>query len=136
MSEVTFVGVKNVSGAKCNVMHDGEIIHFAKDETKVVPAHLGRHILARIVYSSKKVEVAGEEKSYLEAKRTFQSVPLAEALQHVKEPENKSVAAAKRSAEIEERKESEMENRVILRLQKAGWKPPERKEEPPVKGKL
>ena len=133
MAEVTFVGVQNVAGKPCKVMHDGDVMLFELNEIRVVPAHVGRHLLSRAAYTSRAVEVAGEEKRYLERKSLFKSIPLNEALKHVKAPENKSLAAAKAEAEKAEKLEAELTERIMSRMRKDGWRAPEPQSQ---KGKL
>ena len=135
-----FMGVQNASGGKVKVGYAGEFTVFQKDEIMVLPEPVARHFLSRATYATKVIDTGeGEEgkKRYIERKQLFKEIPLAEALKHVKEPENKSIADAKKAAELEERKEQEMENRVILRLRKAGWAPPsEQKPEQKHQGKV
>jgi hypothetical protein len=131
MTDTTFVGVQNVSGAAVRVRHAGDPITFEKDEIKVVPASLGAHLLSWAAYSAKEV---GEHK-FLERKQPFKSVPLAEAFKHVKEPENASIARAKKEAELAERQEAILTDKIMLRFRREGWTKPAEKQEPQNQGK-
>jgi hypothetical protein len=120
IGEMTFVGVQNVSGKLYKASFGGSVVVFEKDEIKVVPAPLGQHLLSRAIYIS-------EDKDgnrILGRKLPFKSVPLTEALKSVKEPENKSIAAAKKEAIRQEKLEQDLTDRIISRMKKDGWKPP------------
>lgn len=114
MAEATFVGVLNISGGAKKLTFGGDVVAFAKDEVKVVPADLGHFLLSRVAYGS-------EDGKRATMTTPFRRVPLHEALKHAKEPENKSIAAAKAEAKREE----EIAARVKEQLLKEGWKAPE-----------
>lgn len=118
MSEATFVGVKNVTGAEKRTSFGGDMVRFGKDEVKVVPADLGGFLLSRVVYGSTDVPGVGPRTT---ATAPFKRIPLHEALKHAKEPENKSIAAAKAELKLE----ADIADRVMERLLKEGWKAPE-----------
>lgn len=118
MVEATFIGIKNAFGKAFKVQHGGNIFVFEKDEVKVVEAALGAFLLTRVVYVSEEVPGVGRRAF---GKKVFSRVSLAEALKLAKEqPENKSIAQAKKEAA----KEAEIEDRVLAKLKAAGWAPP------------
>ena len=129
MDNPTFVGVKNVSGADRKVSHGGNISVFKKDEVQVIEAGAAQFLLSRVVHGSMDVPGVGQR---VTVKNLFASVPLAEALKHVKAPENKSIAEAKKRAEAEEEKEVEITDKGIARLKAEGWKAPEPAKKPQV----
>lgn len=112
MDDIQFAGVQNTSGAPVKTMHNGRPISFAKDEIKVLAAGLVQFLLQRNHLKSDGKVVS---RQYL-----FKSVPLNEALKHVKAPENKSVAAAKKEAEDAEKKEAELRAKIIAELKAEG----------------
>ena len=112
LQEVQFAGVKNTSGGATKATHGGRSILFEKDEVKVLEAGLVQFLLSRNILST--------DGKLVTRKYLFQSVPLAEALKHVKAPENKSVAAAKKEAEAEEKKEALLRAKIIAELKAEG----------------
>lgn len=112
MEDIQFAGVKNVTGAPVKSMFDGRPIKFDKDEVKVLAVGLVQFLLQRNhLISDGKVLVR---------KHLFQAVALMDALKHVKAPENKSLAAAKKEAEEAEKKEAEMRAKIIAELKAEG----------------
>ena len=112
MDEIQFAGVQNTSGAPVKTMHDGSPIRFDKDEIKVLASGLVQFLLQRnhMVSDGKLVM----------RKHLFKSVPLMDALKHVKAPENKSVALAKKEAEEAEKKDAELRAKIIAELKAEG----------------
>lgn len=115
MSQPVFVGIKNVSGQKCKLQYDGDIKVFDKDEVVIVERAHAAHALKKTILVSD-----GKRQKHT---RLFGEVPLVEAVKLVKAPENPSLGTAK--AQVAE--ELKMEERIVARLQAAGWKPPEKK---------
>lgn len=118
MSQATFIGVKNESGAAKKLTYGGDLIQFQKDEVKVVDAALGEFLLTRVAYGTEEVPGVGMR---VMPKAPFKRIPLHEALKFAKEPENKSLLDAKAEAKREE----EIAERVRAQLLKDGWKAPE-----------
>lgn len=113
MSEETqFAGVKNTSGGKVNGKHGGVPYTFEVDEIKVLAAHQVQFLLARNILSS--------DGKLVTRKYLFKSVPLTEALKHVKEPENKSVAEAKRANDEREKQKAELKEEILEELRSKG----------------
>ena len=110
--EIHFAGVKNTSGDVVKGMHGGIPYEFAKDEVKVLAAHQVQFLLARNILSS--------EGKLVTRKYLFQSVPLTEALKQVKEPENKSLADAKRANEARDKQKEELKAEIIAEIRAAG----------------
>ena len=112
MEDIQFAGIQNTTGAPVKSMHDGRPIKFEKDEIKVLSTGIVQFLLQRNhMVSDGKIVM----RKYL-----FKSVPLVEALKHVKAPENKSVAAAKKEAEAAEKKEAELRAKIIAELKAEG----------------
>lgn len=112
MEDTQFAGVKNVSGAPAKSMFDGRPIKFEKDEIKVLAVGLVQFLVQRShLISDGKVLVR---------KHLFQPVPLMDALKHVKAPENKSVAAAKKEAEDKEKEKAALRSEIIAELKAEG----------------
>src|SRR3990167_1059333 len=105
MNDIQFAGVKNVSGADRKVTFDGRILAFAKDSIHVLSADIVQFLLSRAIFASDGKSVT---RRFL-----FQSVPLTEALKHVKEPENKSIAAAKKAAEVKDKERAAMKAEIL-----------------------
>ena len=110
--EIQFAGVKNTSGEAVTGRHGGIPYSFEKDEIKVLAAHQVQFLLARNIVSS--------DGKLTTRKYLFQSVPLTEALKHVKEPENKSVAAAKRANDEREKQKAELKEEILEELRSKG----------------
>lgn len=112
MDDIQFAGIQNTTGAPVKSMHDGRVIKFEKDEIKVLPTGVVQFLLMRnhMVTDGKVVM----------RKHLYKSVPLMEALKHVKAPENKSVAAAKKEAEEAEKKEAALRAKIIAELKAEG----------------
>ena len=110
--EIQFAGVKNTSGDAVAGRHGGVPYSFEKDEIKVLAAHQVEFLLARNILST--------DGRLVTRKYLFQSVPLTEALKHVKEPENKSVAAAKRANDEREKLKAEVKEEVLDELRSKG----------------
>ena len=110
--EIQFAGVKNTSGEAVTGRHGGVPYSFEKDEVKVLAAHQVQFLLARNIISS--------DGKLTTRKYLFQSVPLTEALKHVKEPENKSVAAAKRANDEREKQKAELKEEILEELRSKG----------------
>ena len=106
--EIEWAGVKNTSGETVSGKHGGKAWSFEKDEIKVVKAERAQFLLGRSILSS--------DGKLLTRKHLFQSVPLTEALKHVKEPENKSVAAAKKTAEAESALRAKLKAEILAEL--------------------
>ena len=106
--EIEFAGVKNTSGEEVRGTHGGIPYTFAADEVKVLSAERVQFLLTRNVLAS--------DGRLVTRKYQFQSVPLAEALKHVKEPENKSVAAAKKAAEAEAVLRAKLKAEIIAEM--------------------
>ena len=110
--EIQFAGVKNTSGDAVAGRHGGVPYSFEKDEIKVLAAHQVEFLLNRNILSS--------DGKLVTRKYLFQSVPLTEALKHVKEPENKSVAAAKRANDEREKQKAELKEEILEELRSKG----------------
>ena len=110
--EIQFAGVKNTSGDAVAGRHGGVPYSFEKDEIKVLAAHQVEFLLNRNILSS--------DGKLATRKYLFQSVPLTEALKHVKEPENKSVAAAKRANDEREKQKAELKEEILEELRSKG----------------
>lgn len=110
--EIHFAGVRNVSGVKVAGMHGGIPYTFDVDEVKVLAAHQVQFLVARNTLKSDGKLVT---RSY-----PFKSVPLAEALKHVKEPENASIAAAKKANDDREAQKAELKAEIIAEIRAAG----------------
>ena len=110
--EIQFAGVKNTSGDAVAGRHGGVPYSFEKDEIKVLAAHQVEFLLNRNILSS--------DGKLVTRKYLFQSVPLTEALKHVKEPENKSVAAAKRANDEREKQKAELKDEILEELRSKG----------------
>ena len=110
--EVQFAGVKNTSGAATKATHGGRQHLFEKDEVKVLEAGLVQFLLGRNILSS--------DGKLVTRKYLFQSVPLTEALRHVKAPENKSIAAAKKAAEDKEKEKAAWKAEILAELKAEG----------------
>ena len=110
--EIQFAGVKNTSGDAVAGRHGGVPYSFEKDEIKVLAAHQVEFLLNRNILSS--------DGKLVTRKYLFQSVPLTEALKHVKEPENKSVAAAKRVNDEREKQKAELKEEILEELRSKG----------------
>lgn len=108
MDDIEFAGVKNTSGAAVKVMHGGRPYAFDKDEISVLRADVVQFLLQRNILSS--------DGKLVQRKFLFQSVPLTEALKHVKAPENKSLAAAKKEAEAKEKERAALRQEIIAEL--------------------
>ena len=110
--EIQFAGVKNTSGDAVAGRHGGVPYSFERDEIKVLAAHQVEFLLNRNILSS--------DGKLVTRKYLFQSVPLTEALKHVKEPENKSVAAAKRANDEREKQKAELKDEILEELRSKG----------------
>ena len=110
--EIQFAGVKNTSGDAVAGRHGGVPYSFEKDEIKILAAHQVEFLLNRNILSS--------DGKLVTRKYLFQSVPLTEALKHVKEPENKSVAAAKRANDEREKQKAELKEEILEELRSKG----------------
>lgn len=108
MSETTFAGVKNTSGGDLKISFNGRPHVFAKDEIRVLEAGFVQFLLGR---NHMLVDGTRTVRKYL-----FQSVPLTEALKHVKEPENRSLAEAKKMAAAETKLRAEIKAEVLAEL--------------------
>ena len=112
MDEIQFAGVKNTSGAPVRLKHGGDAISFEVDEIKVLSAPVVQFLLTR--------NVLGGDGKLVTRKFLFQHVPLTEALKHVKEPQNKSIAAAKKAAEDKAKERSDMKSEILAELKAEG----------------
>lgn len=110
--EVQFAGVKNTSGAPVRTMHGGRQHTFEKDEVKVLEAGLVQFLLQRNTLAS--------DGKLVTRKYLFQSVPLTEALKHVKEPQNKSIAEAKKAAEAKDKERAAWKAELLAELKADG----------------
>ena len=110
--EIHFAGVKNTSGDAVTGRHGGVPYSFEKDEVKVLAAHQVEFLLARNIIQS--------DGKLVSRKYLFKSVPLTEALKHVKEPENKSLAEAKRANEARDKQKEELKAEIIAEIRAAG----------------
>jgi hypothetical protein len=110
--EIQFAGVQNTSGGEVHGTHGGVPYTFEKDEIKVLAAHQVQFLLDRNTLSS--------DGKLVTRKYLFKSVPLTEALKHVKEPENKSVAAAKRANDEREKQKAELKEEILEELRSKG----------------
>lgn len=111
-NDIQFAGVQNISGADRKVLHGGKPHIFKKDEIKVLDAATVQFLLTR-----SHVESDGK---LVRRKFLFKSVPLVEALKHVKEPQNKSIAEAKKAADERARLREELKAEVLAELRSAG----------------
>lgn len=93
MSEIQFAGVKNTYGKPVKGMHGGIPWSFDTDEVKVLSAEKVQFLLSRNHIQS--------DGKIVTRKHLFTSIPLIEALKSVKEPENASIATAKKDADKE-----------------------------------
>ena len=112
MSEIQFAGVKNTSGAAVKVTHGGITREFAADEINVLDAGYVQFLLSRNHITS--------DGKLVMRKFLFQSVPLTEALKHVKEPENRSIAEAKKAAAAKEKERADMKAEILAELKEDG----------------
>lgn len=119
--EAEYVGVKNVSGKDLILTSGGQHLPFAKDEVKVLTSHVGAHALARTVYQVDKA--SGQTFGV----PLFKQIPLADALKVAKEPENKSLAAAKKQAEVDAKRYAEMREQILATFKAEGWEAPKKK---------
>lgn len=110
--EVQFAGVKNTSGGPTKVTYGGRQQLFEKDEVKVLEAGLVQFLLSRNILAS--------DGKLVTRKHLFQSVPLTEALKHVKEPQNKSIAEAKKAAEAKEKEKAAWKAELLAELKADG----------------
>jgi hypothetical protein len=110
--EIHFAGVKNTSGDVVTGRHGGIPYSFEKDEIKVLAAHQVEFLLGRNIMSS--------DGKLVTRKYLFQGVPLTEALKHVKEPENASIAKAKRDSEARDAQKAELKAEIIAEIRAAG----------------
>ena len=110
--EIQWAGVKNTSGEVQRFMQGGRVQNFAKDETKVVKAEDALFLTAKNHLSS--------DGKLVTRKYLFQSVSLTEALKHVKEPENKSIAAAKKAAEQKDKEKAAWKAEILAELKAEG----------------
>jgi len=117
----SFAGVKAADGLERKATHDGKTIYFAAGEIKVLPAEVVEFLLTRTSYQ------AGDGQRGLSLKRLFVQVPLTEALKHAKEPENPSIAAAKKKLAEEEKAKGELKAEILKALREEGWQPPKGK---------
>ena len=103
MGQPTFVGIKNVSGAKIAHQYGGDITRFEKDEVKILTSEQAGHASNRVVWKNG----AGGQPVPAYA---FKVIPLEEALKQAKLPENQSIKEARdRQAEIDKRVAEERE---------------------------
>lgn len=116
MDEIQFAGVKNKAGKSLVITYGGQKRSFLKDEIAVVDAGLAQFLKTRSHITS--------DGKLVTRKFLFESVPLAEALKHVKEPENKSIAAAKQEAEERDKIRKELLAEVVADLKTQGWVAP------------
>lgn len=112
MEGIQFAGVKNVSGDKIRVAYDGNIRSFAKDEIKVLDVGTVQFLLSRNHLAS--------DGKITTRKYPFMAVALTEALKHVKEPENESIAEAKKAAGLKEKEKAEWKAEVLAQLKADG----------------
>lgn len=112
MDGVQFAGVKNNSGKEIKQRHGERWLEFAPDEIKVLDAETVQFLLGRSAIES--------DGKVVTRRMLFRAVPLTEALKHVKEPENKSIAAAKKAAEIKEKEKAEMRAEILASLKMEG----------------
>lgn len=112
MDDTQFAGVKNTSGAAVRGKHGGVTYLFDKDEIKVLAAGQVEFLLGRNILSS--------DGKLVTRKYLFQSVPLIEALKHVKAPENKSISEAKWAAEKESALRAKLKAEVLAELKADG----------------
>lgn len=110
--EVQFAGVQNTSGGPVKITHGGRPQLFEKDEVKVLEAGLVLFLLQRNVMAS--------DGKVVTRKYLFKSVPLTEALKHVKAPENKSIAEAKKAAELKEKEKAAWKAELLAELKADG----------------
>lgn len=119
--EAEYVGVKNVAGKDLVLTSGGQHLEFAKDEVKVLTSHVGAHALARTIYRVDK------ESGQTIAVPLYKQIPLVDALKVAKEPENKSLVAARRQAEADLKKAAEMRDAILATLKAEGWEAPKKK---------
>lgn len=112
MDDIQFAGVQNTSGLDLKITRDGRPVVFLKDEIKVLHSEIVAFLLTR---NHMKTDGKVVSRQFL-----FKAVPLIEALKHVKAPENKSLAAAKKDAEAEEKKEVALRAKIIAELKAEG----------------
>lgn len=105
---IEYVGIKNVSGAPEKLVFDGDPHYFEKDEVKLFTRDGANHAL----------------KCLKAGKKPFAEIPLRDALKLVKEPENPSIAGAKRDAQVQGKLEEKIAAQVIAKLKAEGWTPP------------
>ena len=108
MAETQWAGVKNTSGDDIMITRNGDPRLFAKDEIAMVDAAYAEFLLGRNSVTS--------DGRVTTRKYFFRSVPLMEALKHVKEPENRSLAAAKKAAEAEEKMRAALKAEIIAEM--------------------
>lgn len=117
-TEIKFAGVKNRSGGPLKATHGGRAHLFEKDEVKVLEAGLVHFLLQRSIIASAKIE--GTDRQVVTRKVLFEAVPLTEALKLVKEPENKSIAAAKKASEQKEKEKAAWKAEILAELKAEG----------------
>ena len=110
--EIQFAGVKNTSGEAVTGRHGGIPYSFEKDEIKVLAAHQVQFLLQRNILST--------DGRLVTRKYLFQEVPLAQALKFAKEPENKSVAEAKKALDAREKQKAELKEEILEELRSKG----------------
>ena len=110
--EIHFAGVKNTSGEAVTGRHGGVPYSFEKDEVKVLAAHQVQFLLQRNILST--------DGRLVTRKYLFQEVPLATALKFAKEPENKSVAEAKKALDAREKQKAELKEEILEELRSKG----------------
>lgn len=120
--EAEYVGVKNVSGKDLILTHDGSHLKFAKDEVKVLTSTAGAHALGRTIFEVNK------ESGHTGPRALYSQIPLADALKVAKEPENKSLSAARKQKEADDKRRHELRGEILEALKAEGWEAPKKKE--------
>lgn len=120
MLQVEYVGVKNVSGKDQVLTQDGNHLPFAKDEVKILEYSAGMHALSRAVVGLDKVS------GHTVPTALYAQVPLADALKVAKEPENKSLAVARKQAEADKIRRAEIRDEILATLKAEGWEAPKK----------
>lgn len=115
MLQVEYIGVKNISGRDLILTQDGNHLPFAKDEVKILENSAGLHALSRSVVGLDK------ESGHTVPKALYAQVALADALKVAKEPENKSLVAARKQKEKDDKRRDEIRAEVLATMKAEGW---------------
>lgn len=125
----TFLGIRNRTNEKQNVVRDGVPTYFEPKEIRILDSETGNHAVTRLHIQHKKKVVDGKETGELLPAvvgiRIFESVSLAEALKlGATMPEDPSSTRERRNQEAEVEKTKALAEAVKKQLVADGWKAP------------